>query len=166
MEDLYVECLVERKPKPSDPLIKGLAYGGTVVCFLLGFISILFLIPFAVLLAVDLLLIPKMQVEYEYLYVSRSLQIDAIYSKQRRKKLVEYDLDKMEAFGAAGAWQLGEFKGLKTNDKDYSSGDSEAEKWILIAHNGQDIDRVCLEPNSAMIQAIKNIYPRKTFTNT
>ncbi len=166
MEDLYVECLVAKEPKPTEALIKGAAYGVTVLCFLLGVINVLFLIPFVILVVVDIFLLPRLSVEYEYLYVSRSLQVDAIYSKQRRKKAVEYDLEKMDIFAEEGAWQLDEYKNLKTKDRDYTSGRQDAIRWVLIVHDGQNVDRVLLEPNTDLINAIKGIYPRKTFTKS
>lgn len=163
MDDLYVECLVAKKPLPAETLIKGIAWGAAALCLLLGVANILFMIPFIVIAAADFFLLPRLSVEYEYLYVSKSLQIDRIYSKQNRKKAVEYDLEQMEIFAEEGAWQLDEFKNMKTVDRDFTSGMPERSVWILIAHNGQQIDRVRLEPNAEMVEAIRNVYPRKTF---
>ncbi len=164
MEDLYVEVMVPRNPKTSDAVIKGVSYGATVVFLLLTVVSSAFLMLFAAMLAVDLLLLPRLSVEYEYLYVSRTLQIDKIFSKQTRKKAVEYDLEKMEIFAQEGAWQLDEYKNLKTVTRDFTSGDAARVRWILIAHDEDKVDRVILEPNEELISAIKGIYPRKTFT--
>lgn len=163
MDDLYVECLVAKKPLPAETLIKGVAWGAAALCLLLGVVNILFMIPFVLIAAADFLLLPRLSVEYEYLYVSKSLQIDRIYSKQNRKKAVEYDLEQMEIFAEEGAWQLDEFKNMKTVDRDFTSGMPDRSIWILIARNGQQIDRVRLEPNAEMVEAIRTVYPRKTF---
>ncbi|MBQ4481697.1 MAG: hypothetical protein II966_00540 [Lachnospiraceae bacterium] len=164
MDDLYVECLVAKKPRASETLIKGVAYGATALFLILGLTSLLFLIGFGVMLFVDFLLLPKLSVEYEYLYVSKTLQIDSIYSKQKRKKTVEYELDKMEIFAREGAWQLDEYKNMQTVNRDFSSGNEGTDTWIMIVHNGQAIDRVRLEPNEELIKVIKTLYPRKVFS--
>ena len=166
MEDLYVECLVPRKPRTTDMVIRGIAYGATAVFFLMTVWSFLFLILFGIMLAVDLLLLPRLSLEYEYLYVSRTLQIDRIFSKQSRKKAVEYDLEKMEIFAEEGAWQLDEYKNLNTVTRDFTSGDAGRTRWIMIAHDGPKVDRAVLEPSEELISAIKGVYPRKTFTKS
>ncbi|MCR5746671.1 MAG: DUF6106 family protein [Lachnospiraceae bacterium] len=166
MDDFYVECLVAKKPVPFETLIKGLAWGVAALCFLLGVINIIFMIPFILIVIANYFLLPKISVEYEYLYVSRSLQIDRIFSKQNRKKAIEYDLEQMEIFAEEGAWQLDEYKNMQTVNRDFTSGLPDRDIWILIVHNGQQMDRVRLEPNAELIQAMKSVYPRKTFAKT
>ena len=163
MDDLYVECLVAKKPMASETLIKGVAYGVTALFLILGILNLFFLIGFLIMLGIDFLALPRLSVEYEYLYVTKTLQIDSIYSKEKRKKNAEYDLEQMEIFAAEGAWQLDEYKNMQTVNKDFTSGEDDIKPWILIVHNGQAIDRVRLEPNEEMIKAIRSLYPRKVF---
>lgn len=163
MDDLYVECLVARKPVAAETLIKGVSFGATALFLIMGLVNLLFLAGFVVMLLVDFLLLPRLSVEYEYLYVSKTLQIDTIFSKEKRKKTVEYELDQMEIFAEEGAWQLDEYKNMQTADKDYSSGEEGANTWIMIVHNGQAVDRVRLEPNEELVKAVKTIYPSKVF---
>ena len=163
MDDIYVECLVAKRPKTYETVVKGVAYGATALFLILGLMNLIFLIGFGIMLFVDFLALPRLSVEYEYLYVSRSLQIDSIYSKEKRKKNAEYDLEQMEIFAAEGAWQLDEYKNMQTVSRDFSSGEEDAKIWILIVHNGQSIDRVRLEPDEDMVKAIRQVYPRKVF---
>ncbi|MBR1523356.1 MAG: hypothetical protein IJ641_02750 [Lachnospiraceae bacterium] len=163
MEDLYVECLVAKKPRAVETVIKGVAYGLTALFLILGLLNVFFLIGFVIMFIVDFLAVPRLSVEYEYLYVSKSLQIDSIYSKERRKKDVEYDLEQMEIFAEEGAWQLDEYKNMQTVSRDFTSGEEGVRPWILIVHNGQAIDRVKLEPNDELIKVLKTVYPRKVF---
>ena len=163
MEDLYVECLVAKKPRSVETVIKGVAYGLTALFLILGLLNVFFLIGFVIMFIVDFLAVPRLSVEYEYLYVSKSLQIDSIYSKERRKKNVEYDLEQMEIFAEEGAWQLDEYKNMQTVSRDFTSGEEGVRPWILIVHNGQAIDRVKLEPNDELIKVLKTVYPRKVF---
>ena len=163
MEDLYVECLVAKKPRAVETVIKGVAYGLTALFLILGLLNVFFLIGFVIMFIVDFLAVPRLSVEYEYLYVSKSLQIDSIYSKERRKKNVEYDLEQMEIFAEEGAWQLDEYKNMQTVSRDFTSGEEGVRPWILIVHNGQAIDRVKLEPNEELIKVLKTVYPRTVF---
>ena len=164
MEDLYVECLVARKPKPTDALIRGAVIGLTVLMGLAGIL----LYPVFLLGALAgglciYFLLPNLSVEYEYLYISKTIQVDKILSRQKRKKVVEYDLEQMEIFAQKGAWQLDEYKNRKMTERDYSSKTEGADLWIMVVRNGQGMERAVLEPNEAMIKAVAGAFPRKTF---
>ncbi len=164
MDDLYVECLVARKPRPADPLIRGVVIGLTVLLGLAGLLlNPVFLTGLLIGGLCIYFLLPNLSVEYEYLYISKTLQVDKILSKEKRKKAVEYELDQMEIFAEEGAWQLDEYKNTKTLNRDFSSGRAEETKWIMIIRNGSETERVVLEPNEALIKAVFAQYPRKTF---
>ncbi len=165
MDDLYVECLVERKPNPAQALIKGLVYGLTVISLFAGVaLSPVFFIAGIGLILVIWLVLPMLNLEFEYLYVSKSLTVDKIFSKEKRKKAAEYDLEKMEIFAEKGAYQLDEYKNIKTVDRDYTSHIADRPVWILIVRNGNDVERLYLEPNEKLIDAMKSQFPRKTFS--
>lgn len=164
MDDGYVECLIAKKPKPYEPLVRGGAWGLMALFLLAGlFVSIIFIIGFIIMLFVCFFALPRLSVEYEYLYVSKSIEVDSIYSKEKRKKTAEYDLEQMEIFAEEGAYQLDEYKNLKTVDRDYTSGEEGIRAWVLIVRTGQDVQRVRLEPNEEMIKAVRAVYPRKVF---
>ncbi|MBO6111549.1 MAG: hypothetical protein J6P45_00675 [Lachnospiraceae bacterium] len=164
MDDLYVECLVAKKSSPVSALIKGLVYGVTAVAVLGGlFINPLLLVVAVAGGAAIYFALPMLSVEYEYLYVSKSLTVDKIFSKEKRKNAAEYDLEKMEIFAEEGAYQLDEYKNLQTVKKDYTSADPGKDRWIMVVRNGNTVEEIYLEPNEEMINAIKNHFPRKTF---
>ncbi|MBQ7584515.1 MAG: hypothetical protein IJT24_07870 [Lachnospiraceae bacterium] len=164
MEDLYVECLVARKQRAYETFVRGGVWGLTALFLIAGFfIHFLFLIGFVAMLLVCFFALPRLSVEYEYLYVSRSIEIDSIYSKEKRKKTAEYDLEQMEIFAEEGAWQLDEYKNAQTVNKDFTSGEDGVKAWILIVRTGQALERVRLEPDGEMIKAVKSVFPRKVF---
>ena len=83
MSDMYKEILVSRKTPVVNKLIKGVLILVTVLGILAGMIFFpLFLVGIAAGVA-SYFLLPKLEVEYEYLYVNGDLDIDAIYSKQK-----------------------------------------------------------------------------------
>ncbi len=167
MEDLYVENLVPRKPRPYETIVKGGVWGITALFLLAGFFfHYLFLIGFVAMLIVCFFALPRLSVEYEYLYVSRSIEIDSIFSKEKRKKTAEYDLEQMEIFAEEGAWQLDEYKNAQAVDRDFTSGEEGAKVWILVVRTGQALERVRLEPDEEMVKAVKSVFPRKVFFNS
>ena len=164
MEDFYVECLVARKQRPTDALIRGVVIGLTVLMGLAGLLLYpVFLLGTLAGLACIYFFLPYLSVEYEYLYISKTIQIDKILSKEKRKKVAEYDLEQMEIFAEEGAWQLDGYKNRKMTERDFSSGMAEASRWIMVAHNGNEAEKVVLEPNDAMIKAVYGAFPSKTF---
>ena len=165
MDDLYVECLVERKPSPLQPLIRGGTYGLTVVSFLAGvIINPLFFVLTAALIICIWLALPELNLEFEYLYVSRSLTVDKIISKEKRKKAAEYDLERMEIFAEDGAVQLDQYKNLQAQVRDFTSHIENRPLWVLIIRNENNVEKVLLEPDEKLIQAMKSHFPHKTFS--
>ncbi len=164
MDDLYVECLVERKAAGFQPLIKGAAYGLAAVSLIAGLIiNPLFFAVFAALVLCIWLLLPSLDVEFEYLYVSKSLSVDKILSKEKRKNVVEYDLEKMEIFAEEGSDRLDQYKNLQVRERDFTSHFENRPVWVLIVRNGEDVERVLLEPDEKLIHAMKSHFPHKTF---
>lgn len=163
MDDMYVECLVAKKSRPTDIIVKGIVIGLTVFFFIIGLMVPVFLIPGVLGALAIWLLLPNLSLEFEYLYIAKTLEIDKIMSKAKRKKIIEYDLEKMEIFAENGAYQLDDFKNLQTIEKNYSSREKDRNIWIMIVHAGNEIHRVIMEPDEALINAVRSQYPRKTF---
>ena len=102
MNDSYVEWMIARKTKPTDILIKGVAIGLTAVLFLLGLVIFPLFVVAIVAAVLCYFFLPNLSIEYEYLYVSKELQVDKIMSKTKRKTVANYTLDKMEIFAKEG----------------------------------------------------------------
>ncbi len=164
MNDSYVEWMIARKTKPTDILIKGVAIGLTAVLFLLGLVIFPLFVVAIVAAVLCYFFLPNLSIEYEYLYVSKELQVDKIMSKTKRKTVANYTLDKMEIFAKEGVYQLDEFKNRQMTTKDFTSGDRDAVRYVMIINDGKESARVYLEPNDALITAIRNQFPRKVFS--
>lgn len=91
MNDALYEQLVTRKSRPMDLVIRILCIAALVVVLCGG---MLFIGSLAVLVTILLgvliyyFVFPKLDVEYEYTLLNHDLEIDAIYSKSKRKKLI------------------------------------------------------------------------------
>ena len=85
MSDLYTEVLVKKQQTGKDKAIKGVLIFFTVLFAAAGIMmNPLILLLALVLGIVDYIFIPKLSVEFEYLYVNGELDIDRIDRKSTR----------------------------------------------------------------------------------
>lgn len=165
MNDTYVEWLIERKTPGYAGIVRIGIYAFAAVFFLAGlFMMIPFLfIPGIAVAAAGYFLLPRLNVEFEYLYLQRSLSIDRIFSKEKRKKAAEYDLDKMEIFAEEGARQFDQYKNMTLKTLDFTSGYPDRRRFVMVIREGGEGLKVLLEPDQKIVDAIKQIYPSKVF---
>ena len=77
---------------------------------------------------------PKLDVEYEYTLLNHDLEIDAIYSKSKRKKLMTLDIQQAEIIAPKNSHRLDSVHADKT--KDFSAGTGEGTYAIVIPRSG------------------------------
>ena len=164
MNDLYVECLVERKTSAIITLAK-------FVCFLLGIAllllnlmtgELLLLVGAIVLIVCGYLCMMEADVEYEYLYVDREITIDKVIAKSKRKTKANFQIEKMEILAPVNSWHLDAMKNRSFKEVDYSDGEKTRtdNKYVMIYEGST---KVILTPDKAFLDAIKNVAPRKVF---
>ena len=164
---MYTEVLVGKKFTGKDMAVKVILIFLTVLAAVAGLlIHPIILIAALALGIADYFLIPKLNVEYEYLYVNGELDIDKIFSKQKRKKAGSYNLSKMEILAPVNSHQLDSYRN-NTNIKtvDYSSGEADHKTYAIIIPGEKGLERLLIEPNETLIKDIKNRMPRKVFTD-
>lgn len=162
MNDIYIEWLVERKPNPMAGVIRIAAYIFTGVFAAAGLLIAPQLLVLAVAMGIlDYIFLPRLNVEYEYLYMQRSLTVDCIFSKEKRKNAAEYDLDKMEVFAEEGSDKLSGYKNRNLTTRDFSSGYPDRKRYVMIVSAGKELEKVILEPDQRIVDAVKMIYPSK-----
>lgn len=163
--DTYVELLIQKKTPLWLAALRIVTMAAAVILALFGLLGFLpFLIGAIVCGAVAYFVYLQSNMEYEYLYVDRQLSIDKVMAKSRRKKAVEYDLERMEVLAPIQSYHLDEYKNKNYKTADYSSGVvSQPDKRYVMYYNGEQ--KVILEPDAKMLKAIQNIAPRKVFTD-
>lgn len=168
MAETYVECLIKRKDNQLAKFIKILMIVMAVASILLSCMFMqtavtLFLLVAGVILGVGAYFMNlNLNLEYEYLYLDKSLSIDKIRAQQKRKKVAEYDLNKMEIFAPIRSHELDSFHRREVKTVDYSTGISgEQDKRYVMYYDGKE--KIILSPSPELIKAIKNIAPRKVF---
>lgn len=163
MGDTYIEEMVARKNSIVPTILKvvlGAICAGSLILGMMGaglFYSVALLAGLGIYFVFYL-----SGVEYEYLYVDKSLYVDKITAKRTRKRIANFDLERMECFAPAGHEALKDYSGRSLDTKDYSSGYAQnADKRYVLIYDGQK--KVILEPSERMLEAIYMVSPRKVF---
>ena len=165
MCDLYSEYLVKKKPTARDAVIKY----GMIVLTVLAVAAGLFVNPVLLVLAVifgavSYFVIPKTDLEYEYLFVNGELDVDMVMAKTKRKKVNTFDLKEADLIAPVGSHRMDYYNGnSKLKTLDYSSGDESHKRFAVIMRVGTDTCKIIIEPDEQMAQAIKNSAPSKVF---
>lgn len=164
MSDVYVECLV---PSKASGLVKVLRVVLFILTVLFFFTMLLF--PAAILLVLAsgvgfYFANLNSKVEYEYLYLDRELTVDKILSQTKRKRVAVYSIDRMEIFAPINSWHLDSFKNRNVKIVDYSVG-QELQPDLRYAMYYEGGVKMILSPSEAMVKALKNVAPRKVFTD-
>ncbi len=164
MSDLYQEILISRETPFVNKVIKVAAYAVTAIFILGGFMLLnpLFLIPGVAMAICCYIFLPRLDVEYEYLYVNGELDIDAIYSKQKRKRIAGYDMEELEILAPSTSHALDSYKnqqGVKI--RDFTSRDPQAQSYTLVFSKEGKRDIIKVELNDVILGDIRRIAPRK-----
>ena len=165
MSDLYSELLVKKEPTAKDSIVKY----GMIVLTVLAVGAGLFISPILLLVAVALgvasyFVIPRTDLEYEYLFVNGEFDIDMVMSKSKRKKIMSMNLSEADLVAPLDSHRMDYYNGnsrLKTLD--YSSGNPEHKRFAIIMKAGGENSRIIIEPDDEMAKAIKNTAPSKVF---
>ena len=136
----------------------------TVFLFLCSLILGIFGLIFAVAAGVGAYFIGlRSMIEYEYTYFDKELDVDVIYSMQKRKHLKTYDLTQLEVLAPAGSYHLDSFKNRDIKARDFSTHVPGNERNVYVMYVGGN-EKVIFEPTPELIKTIANIAPRKVFT--
>ena len=164
MNETFLEVLVKRKTPVTMKVGQILLIILTVLLALLSLGMGAVILLLAVLTGVGAYFTGLLSnVEYEYSYLNKELDVDVIYSMQRRKHLVTYDLTKLEVLAPASSYHLDAYKNRNVKTKDFSSQKAENQNEVYVMYIGGN-DQVVFEPTPELIKAIANIAPRKVFT--
>ncbi len=162
MSDMYREILVKKKMSLGSRFLKSMLTVMTVLCLVGGLIMPLLLIGAIAFGLLAFFVGPKLDVEYEYLYVNGSLDIDAIYSKQKRKRVGDFDMAELEILAPEKSHALDSYLNKSgARVKDFTSGDPDVKKYIMVFNQDQGQVMIKVEIDDAIIADIRRIAPRK-----
>ncbi len=163
MNDVYVECLVQAKSSMLLKVLQVLLIAITIATGLLGLMGfIVFLIVAVVAGAAAYFVYLSADIEYEYLYLDKEITIDKVMAKTKRTRVGVYSISKMEILAPINSYRLGDYKNRDVKEKDYSAGPGEEkdDRYVLYYEGGE---RLILSPTTEMVNALRNVAPRKVF---
>ncbi|MCD7868221.1 MAG: DUF6106 family protein [Clostridiales bacterium] len=165
MSDLYSELLVKKKQTTRDQITKYGLIVLTVLMFAGGLLlNILLFIPAIALCIADYFLIPKTDLEYEYLFINGDIDIDMVISRSKRKKVKSLKISEADLVAPINSHRLDYYNSnTKLKTYDYSSGDPEHKRYVMITRDDSGTCRVILEPDEDMAVAMRNCAPSKVF---
>lgn len=166
MSDAYVECLVKAKPSMMGRFLKYLLIVLTVI-FAFLMMLIMNIIPFLLAIAAGAgayFVNMFTDLEYEYLYLDKELTVDKVMAKSKRKRVAVYQLDRIEILAPFKSYRLDGFRNRTVKEKDYSIGyeDKPDLRYVMYYEGGE---KLILSPSPEMIKVMKNVAPRKVFTD-
>ena len=166
MSDAYVECLVKAKTSVAATFFKILLIAIAVISFLIMFFTMISLAFIPMLLAGvgAYFLNLYTDLEYEYLYLDKELTVDKVMAKSRRKRIATYSLDRIEILAPIKSYRLDNYKNRDVKVKDYSIGE-ERQPDLRYAMFYEGGEKVILSPSPEMIKIMKNVAPRKVFSD-
>lgn len=163
MGDLYREILVPRRTPMVNKVAKVAAIAATAI-FLVGgmfLMAPLFLLVGIVLGIGCFFLLPRLEVEYEYLYVNGELDVDAIYSRQKRKRIGSYDMAELEVLAPEKSHALDPYQSQGVKIKDFTSGDPQVKAYVLVFSKEGKRDIIKAELDDVILNDVRRIAPRK-----
>ena len=166
MNDALCEHIVARKSKPMDFIIRILII---VVIVAVAIVGLPFLGFFAFALAAVLALLayyfafPLLNVEYEYSLLNHDLEIDAIYSKEKRKSKMNLDIQNAEIIAPKGSHRLDSYHPETTCD--FSSGNANAKVFAIMIPINQKMTCVYIEPDDQMFEHKKHSMRMQMFVD-
>lgn len=165
MSDLYSELLVKKDPTAKDAFVKYGVIALTVLFAAAGiFITPLLFIGAIAAGVAAYFLIPRTDIEYEYLFVNGEMDIDMVMAKSKRKKVKTLNLQEADLVAPLNSHRLDYYNGnTKLKVLDYSSGNPEHKRFAIITRDENQTCKVIIEPDEYMAQAIKNSAPSKVF---
>ncbi|MCL1843570.1 MAG: hypothetical protein FWF79_07135 [Defluviitaleaceae bacterium] len=168
MGDVFNEQIVKRQSSVKDTAIKvclwiiALFIGFTAFLFLgsMGFGAIGFLVIFAAGYAA-VFFSGYLKVEYEYAFTSGELDIDAIYDRSRRKRLMSVKVSEFEIMAHIDDKAHEHSFSTAQATLDYSSGVTGPATYVFLTTYNSKKTKVIIEPNDKMLKAISGAITRR-----
>lgn len=161
MNQMYAEAGVKRKDDIKTMGLRALLVVGVILGGLLLMLGGYFSIVGVVLVVLLIWLYPKLNVDYEYIFVDGQIDFDKITGKAKRKTMLRIDMDQVEIVAPQGSHALDGYTYVKMENKDFSSNDKNSKPYIIIASMDGKQYRISFEPSEKMLTMMKQKSPRK-----
>ena len=165
MSETYVECLVKTEPPLLPRFLRIVLIILTVVFGFLTLLGIGMALLVAILAGVGAYFAHlNADVEYEYLYLDKEISVDKIMAQTRRKKVATFEVERMEILAPLKSYRLDNYKNRTCKEIDFSvRREEQPDRRYVMYYEGNQ--KIILSPSEEMLKAIKNVAPRKVFTD-
>lgn len=166
MGDLYKEHLVKKEKTTIDTLERVGIIALTVVLALGGLFIRPILLAGALVVGIlgYIFVFPNTDLEYEYLLVNRSLDIDKVMARTKRKKVKSFDLSTAEIIAPLHSHRLDYYNNnSQMKVQDYSSGNDEHRRFAFIIREDSQACKVIIEPDQDMERMMQQSMPGKCY---
>lgn len=157
MEPLYSETYLDAK-MPKERKQKRMIM--IALCIILPILDLLVLhsaiLLFVVVIvdAIMLVLLPKKQTAYEYVFVDGQIDFDVIYGGEQRKTMQKIDLEKVDIVAPENSHALDSHKQLPL--KDFSSGyDTDGHYIAVFRGDDGNSMRIRFTPDETLLNNMK-----------
>lgn len=164
MNQQYAEAGVKRKDSAATMGLKALMIIGVGLGLFFVMLGQLFTYVGIALFLVVFFFYPKLNVEYEYVYVDGQIDFDRITGKSKRKTMLRIDFDQVEIMAPINSHSLDSFTHVQMEKKDFSSLSKDSKPYVIIANVDNKKMKILFEPSEKMLTMIKQKSPRKVQT--
>lgn len=161
MNQLYAETNVKRKDTPAIIALRLLMILAMILAFFALFLGQLLGFAGIIVLVVMFYLYPRLNVDYEYIFVDGQIDFDKISGKSKRKTMLRIDFDQVEIMAPANSHALDTYTHVQCETRNYSSGDKSGKPYVIIANADNKKLRIIFEPDEKMLSMIRQKSPRK-----
>ena len=162
MDNVMIEYRIERQRRSSDMLIKaGVIAAAILFAVLAFFVNGSFLLPAVGCVVAGIIFFPRLEVEFEYLFVAGELTVDCIYARKSRKNAVNYPMNDVELIARENDGRLDAYKNAGGRTLDFTSGRTDVPRYVVICRVNGKLDHALIEPGEEIIKAIYDRYPNK-----
>ncbi len=103
----------------------------------------------------------RCQVEYEYQFWGRQLDIECIYGAEKRKPLATYQMDQVEVMAREGDEALASYQGRQLPTRDLTDGGRSGAAVYVMYVNAPDLRRIRLQPSPEMLCNMWRVAPQQ-----
>ncbi|MBE5951398.1 MAG: hypothetical protein E7260_07350 [Lachnospiraceae bacterium] len=163
MDGLYAETIVKKKATAKETLLKLVTYGGMIFCFIVGlfFGKMLFVFLALVLVGLAYYLVPRLNVEWEYVFCDGQLDFDRISGGSKRKTILRVDFEHLVVAAPKNSHALDGYRHNGVEVKDFTSLEEGKNVYGMVITGSEQNQMIFFEPSEKMIAAMKQKAPRK-----
>lgn len=163
MDGLYAEARAKKKMTMKDTLVKFGLYGAMIFCIILGvlFTNMIFIAVGLIFMGLAYYFVPKLNVEWEYVFCDGQLDFDRITGGAKRKTMLRVDFEHLVVTAPKNSHALDGYRHNGVEKKDFTSLEEGKNVYGMVVTGGEKNQLIFYEPNEKMLSAMKQKAPRK-----